>query len=326
MPKVSILIPVYNTEIFLSQTIESVLNQTFTDWELIILDDCSTDESFSIAQDFVLKDKRIKSFRNEQNLGMMRNWNKGISLCQSELYAKLDADDLWHPCMLEESLRLLEDHPESVMACTNYINIDALGNSIDGTESSMPGFAKNKPFSCIPLVQSGAEKMLQHNVLRQGVSIIKRGVFDEIGLYRLLESEDTQASVDTEMYFRIGCHYKILGIDKTLYKYRIHQKSISETDRITGLQDKKIYEVKRAIMKYYFIQKKLSKAAYKKSIREVKFLRNTNLIYEARFEKEYRVFTLKIIECFFTDPFKTFRFCWKRFAHYLTLKNKKDSH
>lgn len=312
MTKVSILIPVYNTENFLSQAIESVLNQTFTNWELIILDDCSTDKSFSIAQDFVLKEKRIRIFKNEQNLGMMRNWNKGISLCQSELYAKLDADDLWHPSMLQESIDAIEREQEAVMVCTNYINIDEKGRIVEGTESAMPEFAQGRSFTCVPLVQKGPAEMLKYDILRQGVSIIKRRVFDEIGAYRFLESEDTQASVDTEMYFRIGCHYQIVGINKTLYNYRVHQNSISSTDRIRSLEAKKLYEVKKAIVGYYFQYNKISKKTYLKFNKSINFLYNTHLIYHNRIKKNYFQSLELFFQCFLSYPIKTFIFYFKR--------------
>lgn len=104
MPRISILIPLYNAENFIAQTIESVLQQTFQDWELIILDDCSTDNSYIVAKALETKDSRIKVYKNSHNLGMLGNWNEGIKYCHSEYFAKLDADDLWHHKMLEESM------------------------------------------------------------------------------------------------------------------------------------------------------------------------------------------------------------------------------
>src|SRR5690606_25904165 len=115
--KVSLFIPVYNTELFIAQTIESVLAQTFTDYELIIVDDCSTDSSYEICKSYADRDPRIKLYRNEQNLGMMPNWNKGISLATGKYFMKLDADDLIHKEFVERSFRILEEKEHVGLVC-----------------------------------------------------------------------------------------------------------------------------------------------------------------------------------------------------------------
>ncbi|NJL12530.1 MAG: glycosyltransferase family 2 protein [Microscillaceae bacterium] len=241
--KVSIFIPLYNAEKYISQTIESVLNQTFKDWELIVLDDCSTDNSYEIAKAFEAKDSRIQVKKNTQNLGMMGNWNEGIKYCKAEYFVKLDADDLWHPEILEKSLEILEKIPEVGLVFTKYINIDENGVPIRDSEIALPVFAQNKPFSCVPLVQSGVDKMLSYSILRQGLSVMRRKIFDEIGVYRHLLTPETQASTDTEFYFRVGCHYQIYCINHCFYYYRIHTKSISSIDKNQGLQERKMFEV-----------------------------------------------------------------------------------
>jgi teichuronic acid biosynthesis glycosyltransferase TuaG len=89
MPRLSILIPVYNAEKFISKTIDSVLAQTYTDWELIIVEDKSTDKSFDVLKQYEAQyPEKIKVFQNEANLGMLLNWNTGIDLCKSELLFK----------------------------------------------------------------------------------------------------------------------------------------------------------------------------------------------------------------------------------------------
>ena len=109
MPRLSILIPVYNAEKFISKTIDSVLAQTYNDWELIIVEDKSTDKSFDVIKQYEAQyPEKIKVFQNEANLGMLLNWNTGIDLCKSELFVKLDADDIWLPTLLEKSIAVLE--------------------------------------------------------------------------------------------------------------------------------------------------------------------------------------------------------------------------
>jgi glycosyltransferase involved in cell wall biosynthesis len=315
MPKLSILIPLYNAEKYIAQTIESVLNQTFEDWELIVLDDCSTDNSYEIAKSYESSDKRITVKKNTQNLGMMGNWNEGIKYCHSEYFVKLDADDLWHPNLLAESIEILDKMPEVALIFTKYINIDEEGNAIKNSEITLPDFAQNKAFSCVPLVQTGVDKMLSYSILRQGLSVMRRKVFDEIGTYRYLLTLETQASTDTAFYFRVGCHYQIYCIDKPYYYYRVHTQSISSTDKNQGLQAQKMYEVKSVIVDYYYQQGKISHQTKNKFQQQIKFEYFAYLVYAYRVKKSYlKMFYFLGYNLLFT-PTKTIQFYLKRISN-----------
>jgi glycosyltransferase involved in cell wall biosynthesis len=255
--RVFVLMPTFNIEAYIPKAIESVMAQTYTDWELLILDDCSTDNTSTIVEPYLKKDARIKFLKNEHNLGMLANWNLGITFCQSPYFAKLDGDDYWHPEMIAKALNVLEQDEATVLVFSKYVNIDGSGRLLEGTTSELPDFAKGKSFSCIPLVQQGADKMLSYPVLRQGLSLLRSRVFEELGGFRYLLTKQTQASTDTEFYFRVGCHYQIHCIDQVLYYYRVHEKSISALNQTYGLSALKIFEVKMAINNYYFQEKKI---------------------------------------------------------------------
>lgn len=105
---VSIVTPVFNAESFIEQTIRSVLAQTYTDWELLLIDDCSTDSSEKIIKQFVQKDKRIKYCRLQENSGAAVARNTAISLAQGEYLAFLDSDDLWVKNKLERQLSFMK--------------------------------------------------------------------------------------------------------------------------------------------------------------------------------------------------------------------------
>lgn len=109
-PLISIITPNYNCEKFISQTIESVLAQTYPNWEMLIVDDCSTDNSYQIALEYSQKDSRIKVYQNEKNSGAAVSRNKAIELSQGEYLAFLDSDDLWLPEKLEKQLRFMEEN------------------------------------------------------------------------------------------------------------------------------------------------------------------------------------------------------------------------
>jgi glycosyltransferase involved in cell wall biosynthesis len=305
MALINVFIPVFNAEPYLALTIESVLAQTYTNWELIIIDDYSTDNSYNVALAYSKKDPRISLIKNEQNLGMMRNWNKGISMCDAEYFAKLDADDLWHPNMLEESINIMRQQPDVGMVCTACLYINSKGDIVGESHPDVPDFARNKAFSCIDLVRQGSDKMLQYNILRQGVSLIRRKIFDEIGVYRTLLTQITEASIDTEMYFRIGCHHLIYCINKAYYSYRIHPTSISALDDRLGLSAQKLYEVKSVIIDYYFQQGKITSYEKTSSHNATIFWYNSFLIYKSRITGRYLAMFKRLADNFIIDPKRT---------------------
>lgn len=123
---VTIVTPSYNTERFVGETIKSVINQTYQNWEMIIIDDCSTDNSIETIRSF--NDERIKLFVNETNIGAALSRNFAIREAKGKWIAFLDSDDLWHPNKLEKQVSFMEKKGYN-FSYTNYIEID---------ESSVP--------------------------------------------------------------------------------------------------------------------------------------------------------------------------------------------
>lgn len=119
---VSIIMPSYNTAGFIEETIESVLNQTYTDWELIIVDDCSSDNTDEIIKKY-LSDERIKYFKNEKNSGAAVSRNKALSEAKGKWIAFLDSDDLWSKDKLEKQVSFMAKNGYH-FSYTNYIEID----------------------------------------------------------------------------------------------------------------------------------------------------------------------------------------------------------
>lgn len=119
-PKVSILIPTYNSAQFLDEAIESVLAQTFTDYEVIIVDNCSTDNTKEVVGKY-LTDKRFSYFRNDTNLGLVGNWNRCLELANGEYLKYLCADDKFHPEMLEKFVAAMDAHPTVSVVTSNKI-------------------------------------------------------------------------------------------------------------------------------------------------------------------------------------------------------------
>lgn len=121
---VSIAIPFYNAEKYLSQAINSVINQTYTNWILFLVDDGSKDSSLNIAKDFEKKDERIKVFSDGQNKNLGFRLNEIPSLVNTKYLARMDADDIMHPNRIEKQVEVLESHPEIDVLGTNAYSID----------------------------------------------------------------------------------------------------------------------------------------------------------------------------------------------------------
>lgn len=121
---VSIITPSYNTAPFLRETIESVLSQTYTNWEMLIVDDCSTDGTDDVVAAFT--DPRIRFFRNERNSGAAYSRNRALREAKGRYIAFLDSDDLWTPDKLERQIRFMQEN-DVVFSYTNYEEMDEQG-------------------------------------------------------------------------------------------------------------------------------------------------------------------------------------------------------
>lgn len=130
-PRVSIVMPTYNRSVVISRALRSIITQTFSDWELIVIDDASTDDTPNVLARWAAQDVRIRVFRNESNQypdisGIL---NKGLSLARGEYIARLDDDDWWHdPSKLQKQVAYLDLHPDCVVVGTGVIVTDMAGN------------------------------------------------------------------------------------------------------------------------------------------------------------------------------------------------------
>lgn len=128
---ISCLMPVFNGDAYLAETIQSIINQTEKDWELIVVDDGSTDNTDTLMDYFVRKDKRIKYFKNPRNLGIAKTRNTAFSKASGEYIAICDSDDIYHPQRLKKSLRAITDVD---IVFSPILNADADGKVFEITE------------------------------------------------------------------------------------------------------------------------------------------------------------------------------------------------
>ncbi len=125
-PQVSVIMPAYNAGRFLEKAIRSVMAQTVTNWELLVLDDGSSDDTLIIAQRLAQADSRIRVLPNECNMGVAKTRNRGLDLCRGEYVALLDSDDVWYPQKLEAQLALMRETGADLSYCS-YAIVDVAG-------------------------------------------------------------------------------------------------------------------------------------------------------------------------------------------------------
>lgn len=121
MPLVSVIMPSYNATDYIEEAIRSVQAQTVKNWELLVIDDCSRDETCQIVRRMAAEDSRIRLVVNEQNMGTARTRNRGLDLCRGQFVALLDSDDIWYPNKLEVQLELAEREQGDIMYCSYSI-------------------------------------------------------------------------------------------------------------------------------------------------------------------------------------------------------------
>jgi glycosyltransferase involved in cell wall biosynthesis len=317
MPLLTVFIPAYNVAAYIAEAIQSVKKQTFADWQLFIIDDASIDGTFNTAFIAAAADPRITFIRNEINLGMVQNWNKGLSYCNTPFFAKLDGDDKWHPQLLERSIAVLNNNKNVGIVFSRFIKIDGDGNEIVGTDIQLPDFAADRAFSCIPLVKQGPDQMLSYPVLRQGLSVMRKEILTKAGIYKYLLTEETQAAADTEFYFRVGAHFDIFCIDDRLYYYREHHQSISALDARDNMEERKLFELKVAILNYY------GKCGLISTQERARFLSKVFSSYafaeiaEQRSSKAFKAMFIKLLKQLLREPRHTIGFYCNRMSEKL---------
>ena len=140
---VSIITPTYNCGRFIGETIESVQKQTYTNWEMVIVDDCSNDRTKEIVEEYISKDDRIQYYCLENNSGAAVARTRAMQLADGEYMAFLDADDLWTEDKLEKQLQFMKRN-KYAFSCTSYEQIDEAGNLINKIVKTIPKTSYNR--------------------------------------------------------------------------------------------------------------------------------------------------------------------------------------
>ena len=205
-PKISVLMPVYNAEKFLKEAIDSILNQTFKDFEFLIINDGSTDNSKKIILSY--NDKRIRYFENNKNLGVAGTLNKGLRLARTELIARMDADDISLPNRFELQYKEMQRGKKIAVLASNYDVVDEKGKFLY-TER----YAKS-------LEEIYYTLQFQDCLGHPTVMFRKHIILDIFNGY-----DKNHESEDYDLWLRISSKYKISKINTSLLKLRTSRNS-----------------------------------------------------------------------------------------------------
>jgi glycosyltransferase involved in cell wall biosynthesis len=212
-PKASVVMSVHNEERYVSKAIRSILEQTFDDFEFIIIDDDSTDGTTEILSNYQQKDARIRVLRHQSKKGLAQSLNEGIRIAQGRYIARMDADDISLPTRLEKQVAFLDMHPEVGLVGTLCYEVDE--NDVIVRRWSLPSSTSDV-----------RKALLDLNPLVHTSVMIRKEVFAEIGYY----DETLQYSQDYELWLRIARKYEIANLPEPLVMLRVDLEKAMRKD------------------------------------------------------------------------------------------------
>lgn len=290
MPFFSVVIPLYNKQEFIAATLQSVLAQTFTDFEVIVVNDVCTDSSMAVVSTFT--DPRINTVAHGKNSGLSASRNTGIQHAQANYIAFIDADDTWQPNFLEEIKKLAGDFPEAALFGCQYLEVYPNGMQVAHAHTVTRG-----------LVPNFFEAGLRQPLYCQSGFCVKKEVFTVAGFY----NESITFSEDIDFNIRANYHFKLAYTPQPLTLYYIHQQGQMTVQGLAGkvIPNLDTYEplarnrpdIKQYLDFYRYVYARWYKIegnipAYKKMLAH---LNRANLNYKQRLLLAAPVFVLRLV-------------------------------
>ena len=220
LPAISVIMPVYNGETYLAEAVESVLAQTFGDFEFIIIDDGSTDRTQAICEQLAKKDSRLRVI-SRPNTGLTPALNECIRLARAPLLARMDADDLCMPERFSKQVKFLAEHPEVVAVGTDHTLIDEAGRLLTTLRQPSDDATIQK------LALEGRIAICHPAVMMRKDAVEKVGGYDE----------SFTVAQDIDLWLRLGEVGKLANLPDVLLGYRQHEKSVSEKKRVLQMNN-----------------------------------------------------------------------------------------
>ena len=242
MPFFSVVIPLYNKAAYIEDTLKSVVNQTFKDFEVIIVNDGSTDNSLEIARSF--NDERIRII-DQENRGASITRNKGIEKSQSSYIALLDADDIWYENHLEELKKLIEKFPNAGLFCTNY-EIDYSGKFVKPASFNFEYESKCK------IIEDFFDANIINFIPSSSSTAFKKSFFQNVGAYDI----NLTTAQDLDLWIKMALKHKVAFNPKITMMYKFYAvNSLSKNEfneiRYDFINKYRIEEESNASLKKY---------------------------------------------------------------------------
>lgn len=247
MSKISIITTTYNHKDFIDSTIESILAQTFSDWELLIWDDNSSDNTYEIALEFAEKDSRIKVWKNSKNLWIVGNMNFLLSQVnpESKYIAFLEGDDMYASTNLEEKIKIFEQYPKVVLVDSNHEKIDKNWIALKQNKESLLWRIKHRKtrkdwldkMSLLDLLKSG-------NIFQSfGTVMVRKDLLLNVYPFINLDKDNKMFwPLDYFLWINILPNHYFYHINKTLFLYRIHDNNFIKNITLMNHQIELIYD------------------------------------------------------------------------------------
>jgi len=226
--KVTVLMPVYNGEKYLKEAIDSIIGQTFTDFELLIIDDGSTDKSADIIKSYT--DTRIRLIKNRENIGLIKSLNKGIEAALGEYIARMDCDDIALPTRLEKQVGFFGNKPKTCMVASRVVLINADGKETGHWNDDINTQTFSEIYHTLP----------KANCIAHPSVMIRRNI-----VLKYLYNQKQKGSEDWDLWMRLAASGQIIEkINEDLLKYRIHPLSVTQTGNTGKKSQNKTMKVK----------------------------------------------------------------------------------
>jgi len=211
---VSVIVPVFNRQDYVAETIESIVKQTYSNIEIIIINDGSTDDSEKIIRSFDAKYPDTINLINQQNQGQVKARNNGLKVARGEFIAFLDSDDVWLLDKVEKQICLFKNKIGLVYSGVQYI--DALGKEIGDEQCDQD------------IRGSVYEKLIVKNRMTGGTVIVKSEALEKVGLF----DETLEAAENWDLWIRVTQFYEVDFVDEALLKYRKHDGNMSSNNTL----------------------------------------------------------------------------------------------
>jgi len=279
---ISVIMPAYNASLFIGEAIESVIQQTYTEWELVIIDDGSTDSTCNVVEPF-LRDNRIRLIK-QQNSGVSKARNTGVCNASGQWIAFLDADDLWLPQKLHLQMKCAEENRDLALVHTSAFRFRA--RLSEAEPISNPVYDKSDPY----------KSLLMYDFIITSSVMVSKECIKAVGCF----DENLFGPEDWDLWIRIAKDFKIYKVDMPLVYYREHPEGISKNYY-------RQFEQRMKVMKRYVLNSKCNRSSRLKK-KALWYFWNERAYCEKRSGNKMKMVLYSAI-MFVSDPLESKNYC-----------------